>query len=178
MKPLPAMPQVIDYACSPFKSEEADIFLAASCRFFFGVASGMSNVASVFGVPVGAGNFFPIGEGMVSSSDVTVPKLYRERATGRILPFDECLRLPLALTYDSTRLQTLGIETIDTDAEDLRDLAVEMLERTEGRRLYDGDDEALQKRWNDLSRSFSIADVGGRIGRSFLRRHRHLFGAP
>ena len=177
MKPLPPMPQVIDYARSPYKSQEMDIFLAACCRFFFGTTSGMCIVSSAFGVPVGGANFFPAGERLVTQSDVVVPKLYRERASGRILSFNECLTMPLALTYDATHVESLGFDVIDTDAEDLRDLAIEMLERTEGRRPYDAEDERLQKLWDELSHSFSTGDVGCRIGRGFLRRHRHLFKA-
>jgi putative glycosyltransferase (TIGR04372 family) len=175
MRPLPALPQVVDYARSPHKSEAMDVFLAARCRFFFGTTSGMCVVSSVFGVPVGAANFFPAGERLVTAGDVVVPKLYRDRASGRILSFDECLAMPLALTYDAMRLQELGIEALDTDAEDLRDLAVEMLERADGQRPCTQEDEALQRRWDALCRPFSTGEVGCRIGRGFLRRHRHLF---
>lgn len=175
MLPLPPMNQVVDYARSPFKSEEMDVFLAASARFCLGTSSGMLVVAVVFGVPCGAANFFPLGESVHTSRDIFVPKLCRERATGRILSFDECLAMPLALTYDALHFESLGLETVDNDAEDVRDLALEMLARAAGERPYTDDDEALQKRWKDLCRPFSTGDVGARVGRGFLRRHRNLF---
>jgi putative glycosyltransferase (TIGR04372 family) len=124
MTPLPPMPQVIDYAVSPHRSEAMDVFLMASCRFFLGTTSGPVMVAAVFGVPIGAANFFPPGEALHSADAVVVPKLCRERATGRILSFEESLGMPLALTYDSAHFASLGLEGVESDAEDIRDLAV------------------------------------------------------
>jgi putative glycosyltransferase (TIGR04372 family) len=175
MLPMPPMPQVVDYARSSFKSEEMDVFLAASARFCVGTSSGMLNVASVFGVPIATANFFPFGESAHTARDVLVPKLCRELSTGRVLSFEECLAMPLALTYDAVHFQSLGLETIDNDAEDVRDLTLEMLARADGEWPYTDDDEALQKRWKDLCRPHSTGDVGCRVGRGFLRRHRNLF---
>jgi putative glycosyltransferase (TIGR04372 family) len=175
MMPLPPMAQVIDYAHSALRSDWMDVYLSASCRFMLSTTSGMSVVASTFGVPVGAANFFPAGERLHSERDVFIPKLHRDRDTGRLLSFEECLAMPLALTYDATRLETLGLEVLDNDAQDVHDLALEMLARAEGSAVYDAEDQALQRRWNELSRAFSAGDVGSRVGRGFLARYRHLF---
>jgi len=175
MMPLPPMTQVVDYAHSALRADWMDVYLAASCRFMLSTTSGMSVVASTFGVPVGAANFFPAGERLHSDRDVFIPKLHRERASGRLLSFEECLAMPLALTYDATRLEALGLEVLDNDAQDIRDLALEMLARASGSAVYDAEDQALQRRWNDLCGAFSTGDVGSRIGRGFLARYRHLF---
>ena len=175
MTPLPAMSNVVDYALSAERSDWMDIFLAASCRFMLATTSGMMAVALSFGVPVAATNFFPPGDRMFSGSDLFMPKLVRERASGRLLTFDECRQMPLALTYDARHLADLGLETIDNEADDILSLAEEMLERIEGRATYTEEDEALQERWTELGRHYSVGEVGSRIGRGFLRRHRHLF---
>lgn len=175
MTPLPAMPNVVDYALSAERSDWMDVFLAASCRFMLATTSGMMAVALSFGVPVAATNFFPPGDRMFSGSDLFMPKLVREQASGRLLTFDECRQMPLALTYDARRLAGLGLETIDNEADDILSLAEEMLDRIEGRATYTEEDEALQARWTELGRSYSVGEVGSRIGRRFLRRHRHLF---
>lgn len=175
MKPLPRMAQVVDYAVSPFKSEEMDIFLLASCRFLLATTSGPMIVSEAFGVPVGACDFFPIGELLHAPESISIPRPYREKANGRMLYFEECLKMPLALTYDSNHFAKLGLEALPSTPEDILDLAIEMLERTDGKWPYDAADDAMNARWLALTRPFTPADLGSRIGRGFLRRHRHLF---
>jgi putative glycosyltransferase (TIGR04372 family) len=175
MKPLPPLPQVVDYAVSPFKSAEMDIFLTAGCRFLLGTTSGLVLLSESFGVPVGSADFFPIGEMLHTSETVIIPKPCREKVSGRMLFFEEYLKMPLALTYDSVHFASSGLEALNSEAEDIRDLAVEMLERTQGEWPYDAEDERLNQRWHELCRPFAMGDVGSRIGRGFLRRHRHLF---
>ena len=51
MTPLLDIPQLIDYAHHPLRSDWLDIFLAATSRFCIGTSSGFSRVASLFGVP-------------------------------------------------------------------------------------------------------------------------------
>jgi putative glycosyltransferase (TIGR04372 family) len=175
MKPLPPMAQVIDYAVSPFKSEETDVFLMASCRFLLGTTSGPVVVSEVFGVPVGAADYFPIGGLLHTPKDVIIPRPYREKATGRMLYFEEYLKMPLAYTYDSNHFASYGLEALPSEPEDILDLAIEMLERTEGKWPYDAEDEKLNARWHEIARPFTLGQVGCRVGRGFLRRHRHLF---
>jgi putative glycosyltransferase (TIGR04372 family) len=175
MTPLPAMAQVVDYAVSPFKSEEMDVFLLASCRFLLGTTSGPVMVSEVFGVPVGAADYFPIGGLLHTAKDVIIPKPYRHKATGRMLKFEEYLKMPLAFTYDSEYFDSLGLEALSSEAEDIVELAIEMLERTEGKWPYDAEDEKLNARWHEIARPFTLGQVGCRVGRGFLRRHKHLF---
>ncbi len=175
MTPLPKLERVIDYALSDAKSDWMDVYLTASCRFVLGTTSGISLVASMFGVPISAANFFPIGERLHTSSDVWIPKLVRERASGRVLSFDECLSMPLALTYDAQRLPAKGLEALDSAPEDILSLAVEMLDRADGSAVYSEEEESLQRRWDQLCESFAPGHVGSRVGRGFLMRHRHLF---
>ena len=175
MKPLPSVPGVIDYATSPFRSEVMDVILMGSCRFMLGTTSGPVVVSEVFGVPVGAADFYPIGGLLHTSNDVIIPKPYREKATGRMLYFEEYLKMPLAYTYDSNHFAAMGLEALPSAPEDIRDLAIEMIERTEGKWPYDTEDEKLNARWREISRPFTHCQVACRVGRGFLRRHRHLF---
>lgn len=52
MRPLPQMPNVIDYARCAAKSPAMDVFLLATSRFVVGTTSGLSTVAMSFGTPV------------------------------------------------------------------------------------------------------------------------------
>jgi putative glycosyltransferase (TIGR04372 family) len=175
MRPLPPMPQVIDYAVSPFKSPELDVILPATCRFLLGTTSGMVMISELFGAPVGAADYYPIGGMLHTPLDVIIPKPYRERATGRVLFFEEYLKMPFAFTYDSNHVASLGLEALPSEPEDIRELVIEMLERTQGEWPYDADDEKLNARWHEISKPFTLGQVGCRVGRGFLRRHRHLF---
>lgn len=49
--PLPAMPRVIDYACSPLCSAALDLHLIRTARLFIGTTSGLTNMAVSFGIP-------------------------------------------------------------------------------------------------------------------------------
>ncbi len=177
MTPLPAMANVVDYALSAERSDWMDVFLAASCRFILATTSGMMVVGLNFGVPVAATNFFPPGDRMASKSDLFIPKLIRERQSGRFLTFDESMRMPLALTYDSRCLADRGLEAVDSEAEDILTLTEEMLEKADRRASYSEEDEALQNRWLALLRPYSVGEAGARAGQGFLRRHRHLFSS-
>lgn len=175
MTPLPPMANVVDYALSAERSDWMDVFLAASCRFILATTSGMMVVGMNFGTPIAATNFFPPGDRMISASDLFIPKLIRERQSGRYLTFDESMRMPLALTYDSRRFADLGLEAVDSEAEDILSLTEEMMDKVEGRVSYTEEEEALQRRWVALGQPYSVGDAGSRTGRGFLLRHRHLF---
>ena len=51
MKPLPHIPNVIDYAHSPLKTALLDVYLCAKAAFALGTASGVYAVAQFFGTP-------------------------------------------------------------------------------------------------------------------------------
>jgi len=152
-----------------------DVFLVASCRFFLGTSSGLFVAASVFGTPIACANSFPTGELYYTSNDIFVPKLLRERTTGRLLSFEECLSMPLALTYDFRRVYEMGLDVLDSEPEDIRLLVEEMLRRLDGGTVYTPYDEVLQQRWKDLVRPYSPGDAGSRVARHWLIRHRRLF---
>lgn len=52
MQELPPMANVIDYAHSPAKSDQMDIFLFATSRFIIGTTSGLTSMAQAFGTPM------------------------------------------------------------------------------------------------------------------------------
>lgn len=83
--------------------------------------------------------------------------------------------MPLALTYDSRRVHEMGLDVADSEPEDIRLLAVEMLQRLDGGMVYTPYDEALQQRWKDLSAAYSTGDAGSRVAKHWLIRHRQLF---
>ena len=67
-----------------------------------------------------------------------------------------------------------GVSLVDNSLEDIRDLAVEMMDRLDGAIQYAGEDEGSQQRFKTLLESEPEYATGTRVGREFLRRYRDL----
>lgn len=177
MSHLPAFDRVVDYAHHPLRSAEMDVFLCASCRFFVGNTSGLFIVSSIFGVPSALVNIAPFATMGYLQGDLSIPKLIRARADGRYFGFEEILSSPLA-NYRMGRLyEEAGVELVDNTAEEIEELAVEMIDRIEGNTAAYEAFEPLQARLKGLLRPTNYCfGAASRIGAGFLARHRNLLG--
>lgn len=176
MKPLPSMPGVVDYAHSPQRSDELDVFLFASCRFFLGCASGPCKVALVFGRRTAVVNaalpWLQLGHG---PDDLLIPKLLWSRRLGRYLTFAEIALSPLGSARSSTEIETAGVDVHENTPEDIRDLAAEMLDEMEGKICLSPADEERQRRARGLFRAGHYSyGAASRYGLRFLRKYQHL----
>ncbi|MDD5679110.1 MAG: TIGR04372 family glycosyltransferase [Kiritimatiellae bacterium] len=171
-KPLPPMPKVIYYANLDVKSDWMDVFLCASCRFLLGSNSGLMILPAIFGIPCIKANLIPLSDLPIRDADIGIPKLLWSCSGHRYLTFKEGLDYPLgnaALAYSYTRA---GIRIIDNSPDDIRDVTIEMLDRTEGRMTYTPDDESLQRRFKSLLKPGHYGyGASSRIGRDFLRKY-------
>jgi putative glycosyltransferase (TIGR04372 family) len=177
-EPLPPMKQVIDYAHLEVKSDWMDVFLCASCRFFLGNSSGLFFMSSIFGVPVARANSVPMASLWSYPDDLVIPKLMwssRERA---YLSFPEVFGSPLADIHYSFAFEEAGIEVLENDPGEIRDLACEMLDRLEGTFIDEGADERLQQSFKALFQPHQYCyGTVTRVGRQFLRKYAHLMEA-
>jgi putative glycosyltransferase (TIGR04372 family) len=162
--PLPAMPGVFDYAHSEVRSPELDVVLIASARLMIGTLSGPAHAASCFGVPTIHTNGFPSNLVPIAG-DIWVPKLYRERRSGRLLSLAESISAPLRGEIRGSGFDDYGIDLVDNTAEDIADAVEEMIERLEGR--PPADDPAVAETFRRTGNLF-IAPISAR----FLARHR------
>jgi putative glycosyltransferase (TIGR04372 family) len=176
MKPLPPLPGVIDYAHSPLRSDWMDVFLCAACRFFLGSSSGLYSVASVFGVPCAVANHAPLSVVLAfTAADIGIPKLCWTQREGRYLTFPELLDGPLGNARYVHQFDAAGVTVVENSADDIRDLALEMLDVIEGRAVYTTDDERLQERLRGLLRPGHYTyGSQARMGRDFLRKYQWL----
>jgi len=178
MKTISSMKHVLDYAHMDIKSEQMDLFLCASCRFLLGSVSGLCHLCNVFGVPTATANrshyagILPYGV-----SDIGIPKLIWSERLGRYLTFKEILESPVSnFMFDHLFIET-NLHPLQNSPEDIKDLAVEMLERAEGRAIYAPEDELLQQRFKALmNKSHYSFGAISRIGRDFLRKYSYLIG--
>jgi len=175
--PLAAMPGVIDYAHHPLRSPEMDVFLCASCRFFLGSSSGLFVLSSIFGVPCALANMVPVAAMPYARADLSIPKLLWSESAGRHLSLGEVLSSPLANYRMGRMFVDAGARLVDNTPEEIRDLALEMLDRVSGGRIHDAPPDPLQaaigrqlQPWHYCYRTES------RVAASFLRRHRDLLG--
>jgi putative glycosyltransferase (TIGR04372 family) len=176
MKPLPPMTGVIDYAHSTLRSDWMDVFLCARCRFFFGGGSGLSQVATIFGVASAGVNLalpiFGLGFGV---KDLAIPKLFWSRSLKRYLTIPETATSPIGSARFTHCYDLQDIEAHENTPEDIRDLVVEMLEEIDGRFVETDEDRRLQAQYHSLLRPGHYAYGGvSRIGRKFLRKYRDL----
>ena len=174
MRPLPEMPNVIDYAHSPLKCDWMDVFLLSQCRFMLGTTAGPSAVAATFGVPVVMTNVVPQPFRAYSQRDIFLPKLYRTDAEGRYLRFSEAMQPPLRWLWNGNILDEQGLTAVATSPQDIRDAVIEMMDRLDGTLTYSAADEAAQARYDGLFTHAEDYCVKSRVGRRFLARHRDL----
>lgn len=169
-KDLPAADDrlgVIDYPKSRFKSDWMDLFLISECRYFIGCQSGLTWVPVLFGTPVLITNLISWHFPPAFDGDISLPKLFRSRRTGKLVSVPEYVRNEFHLIKFDLSDQ---YETVTNRGRDLIAAAEEM-----ERRLRDGapESDALQERWKS---SFACKEItfptDTRICPSFLRTYR------
>ncbi|MBI4963452.1 MAG: TIGR04372 family glycosyltransferase [Desulfomonile tiedjei] len=176
MQPLPKLEGVIDYCHSDLRSDWMDVFLCASSRFFLGSGSGLYWVSGIFGVPVACANFTPMSSVLaLRPGDLGIPKLVWSETDERLLPFRQVLGTPIGDYRFTLEYENSKIRLIDNKPEDVKKLAEEMLDKTEGKAVYTEDDRMLQENFLALLHPghFSYGS-GARVGRDFLRDYRAL----
>lgn len=175
MRRLPAMERTIDYAHHPQRADWLDVFLCARCLFFLGNTSGPYLMSSIFGVPVALANLLPLSAVLpFAQRDLGIPKLLAD-ATGRPLPFGKIMDSPAGNFRFTSEYRRAGLTIIDNTPEEIRDLALEQLDRCRGAATYDDTDAFLQERFRHLFRPGHYAYGSlSRVGRDFLRAHRAL----
>ena len=172
MPPLPKMPGVIDYALGKHKSPRMDVFLCGGCRFYIGVASGISHVPTTFGVPCVLTNWLSNALPVYSGHDLFVPKMLRHIDAEQLLPFDDYLDPETRLlSYSGQKLADHDLEVVDNTPDELRAVVVEMMDQLDsGKRL------AVTGRadtFDALARKHGLAGFS-RISPAFMDKHAAL----
>ena len=133
--------RIVDYS-TLFRSDFGDVYLAAKCRFMLGAGTGSILLPPMFNVPVALTNHVPLRVNPTRRHSLYIPKLFREAKSGRWLTcrewealgmYEHNLVVPYTRwdfpeTYDKE-----GIELVNNSEDDILDLALDMLDRLEGR---------------------------------------------
>jgi len=166
---------VINYHRSEFKSDWMDLFLCTRARFFLGTASGLCNVSTIVDVPSALANMAPLGACLgFGADDLGIPTMIA-RKNGEVLSWAEIMGSDISLFRLNPQYERAGLETIENSPEEIRDLALEMLDWIEATLLRSPDDEMLQQRFRALMqpKHYCYA-TPSRIGSAFLRSHRSM----
>lgn len=179
--------QIIDYTgvVRPTSTDPdfADAYLQATCKFFLGATSGIYLLSSMFGVPVAYANMIPYQECGRMPHDIVIFKKCRDRRTGQVIPLAKLIGMGLDADWltveEIDRLEAQGVEFVENSDDEILALAREMNERLDGTWRAEAADEALQRRFRQISpaRCFDGSDFPGRVGAEFLRRNQALLEA-
>ncbi len=175
MRRLPPLPQVIDYAHHPMKSDRLDVVLCARARFILGNTSGIALVGSVFGVPCATINVIPTTNLWYNPHDVCIPKLLWSLQLNRYLRFDEIFGSRIARLRYASMYSEAGIRVDENSADDVTDLVEEMIQRLDDTFVETPDDVGRAERFRSyLPSDHCAADSCARAGSYFLRKHSDL----
>ena len=176
MSPLPAMERVIDYAHHDARSDNMDIFLAATCRFFVGNTSGLFLVSTAFGVPSALTNMIPYDVQGFLPSDLNIFKLIRDKKTKRTLTYREILSTQSS-SYRATGLfEESSLEIIDNTQEEIQELVVEMIDRLCNEFQENEIDIHFRGQLRSLIKPSHYCYLSkSRIATTFIRRHPQIF---
>ena len=164
---------VIDYA-TKHRSDFGDIYLTATARFFLGAGCGLTQVATVFGVPVAVANY-PILEWTTNlrKGDLYIPKLMWWDKAARFLHFNEWMQSGVGRMQRSEDFQQAGVTPRENTSDEVLELCQEMYAKLEGTWVEQDGDIALMEAYNDIMKQpqYRCAGVEAEIATTFLRRH-------
>jgi putative glycosyltransferase (TIGR04372 family) len=170
MKPMQAMPQVIDYAQSKHRSDWMDVFLCAACRFFIGTQSGLGHVPTTFGVPAVITNWMSHLTPPWGGQNLYITKRFWSEKANRYLTFAEIIQSGLGFAQLSLCFTRQGVRVEDNSPEDIKDVVEEMLDRFDGSAFCHEADKSLAEEFNRLAKAQGVV-VSSPIGRTFLQKY-------
>ena len=145
--PLPAMPRVVDYARSPFKSEQMDIHLIRHAKFFIGTTSGLANVAVSFGLATAQVNCLTT-EAQLWHSGVRFSLKPIYRSDGTMLSQHEITATQWRwglFTFDT--MKRYGLHAVDNSPDEILETVKEVEALSNNRLTATDDDRALIDEW-------------------------------
>lgn len=139
-------PLVIDYATNGMRSDFMDIYLGANCEFCITTQTGFDAVPVIFRKPIVQVNAAPLGYcyswGKMS---LILSRHHVDVSTGKKLTLSEIFSRSVGYSITTNDFKVNGVELIENSPEEIRDIALEMVERLEETWVPFDDDEHLQK---------------------------------
>ncbi len=163
--------EIIDYAYKKLGDEFLDIYLGAKCYMCLSTGNGFDAIPALFRRPVSFVNYLPL-ESPLSSQNyiVYLSKGYFDTKSERQLTLREIIDLKLAYLASSETYAAHGISFKENSPDEIRDVAVETIERLQGTWVSDPEGERLQGKFRQIM-PLSLRDSIGRPmhGEFFIR---------
>lgn len=175
-------PKVIDYAWDGRRDDFMDIYLASKCEFFISTSTGLDAVAwCVFRKPIVYTNFVSVGYfPTYLKKSLIIPKKHVCIKTERELSLSEIFERGVGFSINTSRYESEGVALIENTPEEIRDIAVEMLERLTDIWKPDPCDQGLQDRfWKIYSEKVASeyegpslhGEIQASLGAQYLRHN-------
>lgn len=119
--------RIIDYAHSDIICDKLDIFLCAENLFFFGSASGISHVPSIFGKSALFANLMPYHGRPIRKGDFWLAKKIYDEKQQRLLTMKDGFANDILTLHDTNALAKYGLRVINNNADELNDAILDML---------------------------------------------------
>ena len=168
---LPAAhPRVVDYATNGMRTDLLDIWLAATCRIFLSTGAGLDSVATVFRRQRVFADLAQLIGLNLTLGALSIPKLLRSDADGRLLTLRESVAAGALSFVDSVHLTQRGLSLRPNTPDEILEVVREGYERTMGTWQPRPDEDELQRRMvAALPAMMTVGGVTGRVGHEFLR---------
>lgn len=175
-------PKIIDYACNGMRTDFMDIYLCAKCEFMISTGEGLVCVPQLFRRPIVAVNFQPLGYWYTYYSNlIGITKHHHLIENSRELSAKEIFSYGVGFSLSTQEYASQGVQLIENTPEEIRDVAIEMVERLKGTWQPLEEDEELQRRfWTIFPRNSVDTylrrplhnEICARFGADFLRKNR------
>ena len=181
-------PKIIDYANSNLRSDFMDIYLGAKCSFCISTGSGFQCLPDLFRKPI-IDLSVPLGDKLTHSEKyLLMIKHHVLKKEKRRLSLSEIFSYGVAYAFETKIFEQKGIELVENTPEEIKDLAIEMVENLESKKKLNPEDEELQRTFRDLytsnilrydyQKSKNLKDmiihgqIRSRFGTKFLRENK------
>lgn len=172
-EPLSTDAPAIDYACQ-HRSDFGDIWLLANCRYLLGSCTGVTQIATVFGVPVAIANWTHLEfTTCFRGSDIMIPKGVWSVDSKEFLTLPQILHSGAGRYIRAEQYQKAGLELVDNTAEEIAALSAEMLMRLNGDWMDTDEQAARQGRWHAIINNpdYRCNKSPVRVGAQWLVEH-------
>ena len=137
-------PKVIDYAFNGMRNDFMDIYLGANCKFAITVGTGMDAIPMIFRRPMVYVNYVPLGY-FLTWGEGTLVLAKHHIKDHRECTLSEIFNSGVGFCLSTSDYNSKGIKLLENSPEEIRNVALEFVDRLEGKWHQQPDDEKLQR---------------------------------